>query len=104
MSLNEAQALLQKAAEPYSLDPLSLEFAKQLDAVDELRAIRHEFLFPKVEGHAAAIYLCGNSLGLQPKCLWEDVNFQLDKWANDAVEGYFTGTHCCLYAICVYPR
>ncbi len=36
-----------------------------------------------------AIYLCGHSLGLQPKSLKEDVGKELEKWAEHGVEGHF---------------
>ena len=43
----------------------TLEFAERLDTQDELRDFRNEFLIPQHHGKDA-IYLCGNSLGLQP--------------------------------------
>jgi kynureninase len=33
-------------------------------------------------GDEEAIYLCGNSLGLQPKASREFINKELDKWAK----------------------
>lgn len=36
------------------------------------------------------VYLCGNSLGLQPRCTREYVLQDLDKWAEHGVEGHFT--------------
>lgn len=38
-----------------------------------------------------AMYLCGHSLGLQPKRTRELVNEELDKWAKVGVEGHWTG-------------
>jgi len=38
-----------------------------------------------------AVYLCGHSLGLQPKRTRQLVNEELDKWAKVGVEGHFTG-------------
>lgn len=44
------------------------EEANRLDEVDPLKEFRQEFHFPKYEGnHQDCVYLCGNSLGLQPK-------------------------------------
>jgi kynureninase len=49
------------------------EFADAMDAKDPLRSFRDEFHFPVVPDTAThrapgskTIYLCGNSLGLQP--------------------------------------
>ena len=36
------------------------------------------------------IYLCGNSLGLQPLRVTERVNSHLSAWAHKAVTGHFT--------------
>lgn len=35
------------------------------------------------------IYFCGNSLGLQPKCMPQFIQKQLDTWASIAVAGHF---------------
>lgn len=68
----------------------NLAFAQALDQADLLKNFRQEFLFPK-NGNENFIYLCGNSLGLQPKEVKEEVNRQLDAWAGKAVEGWFEG-------------
>lgn len=66
-------------------------FADYMDSVDELSKFRQEFLFPpNPHGEGRAIYLCGNSLGLQPKKLKTIVVGQLDKWSEQGVEGHFT--------------
>ena len=36
------------------------------------------------------VYLCGNSLGLQPRATHQYVQKQLEKWGEEAVEGHFT--------------
>lgn len=64
------------------------EFAQQLDAQDELRKYRDEFLFPQVNGKQV-IYFTGNSLGLQPKRSKAYVDEIMTDWANLAVEGHF---------------
>ncbi|RYH14124.1 hypothetical protein EON65_34115 [archaeon] len=74
-----------------SFDDVSLDYALAMDRDDELASFRSEFIFPKIEGHDQAIYLCGNSLGLQPKNLRKEVEIHLEKWADEAVEGHFTG-------------
>lgn len=68
----------------------NIAFAKHLDSIDPLKQIREEYLFPQ---HNAKpfIYLCGNSLGLQPKVAKEVLNVQLSNWQNLAVEGWFDG-------------
>jgi kynureninase len=68
----------------------TLDYVKDLDFRDPLKDMRQEFLFPKQNGNSL-IYLCGNSLGLQPKAAREVVNAQLNNWENMAVEGWFEG-------------
>ncbi|MEE1944341.1 kynureninase [Pedobacter sp. KR3-3] len=68
----------------------NLSFAQQLDQADPLREMRSQFLFPQHNGKEF-IYLCGNSLGLQPKVAQEVMQVQLDNWKNLAVEGWFEG-------------
>jgi len=67
-----------------------LSFAEQLDKEDPLKDFKNEFLIPKHNGKEA-IYLCGNSLGLQPRSAKDYIKRQLDNWENDAVEGWFRG-------------
>ncbi|HWD88166.1 MAG TPA: kynureninase [Mucilaginibacter sp.] len=66
----------------------SIFFANYLDAADELKDFRKRFLFPQHNGEDA-IYLCGNSLGLQPKTVRETINGQLLNWQEHGVEGWF---------------
>jgi kynureninase len=66
-----------------------LEFARELDATDTLRAFREEFNFPLERNGHAPVYLCGNSLGLQPKRAAQYVTEELEDWANLAVDGHF---------------
>ncbi len=68
----------------------TLEFAENLDAQDELKHFHNEFLIPKHEGRDA-IYLCGNSLGLQPASAQKHLEAQLSNWKDLAVEGWFQG-------------
>ncbi|WP_113635195.1 kynureninase [Nubsella zeaxanthinifaciens] len=68
----------------------NLAFAQAMDAADPLKAMRDEYLFPQQNGQPF-IYLCGNSLGLQPKIAKEVLNEQLNNWQNLAVEGWFEG-------------
>lgn len=68
----------------------TLAFAQRLDYADPLSSFRDDFLFPQQNGNPF-IYLCGNSLGLQPKAAREVLNEQLNNWQNLAVEGWFEG-------------
>ena len=64
-------------------------FALELDAKDELRSYRNEFHIPLQKNGEEHIYMCGNSLGLQPKRTKEFLNQELDDWATFGVEGHF---------------
>jgi len=68
----------------------TLSYAQGLDFADPLAALRSDFLFPQQQGKPL-IYLCGNSLGLQPKVAREVLDVQLNNWQNMAVEGWFEG-------------
>ena len=68
----------------------NLSFAQTMDRQDPLRAMRDQYLFPQQNGKPF-IYLCGNSLGLQPKVAKAVLSKQLDNWQNLAVEGWFEG-------------
>ncbi|WP_396633659.1 kynureninase [Maribacter sp. R86514] len=66
----------------------TLAFAQSLDAQDNLKAYRDEFIFPKIKGEEV-IYFTGNSLGLQPKRTKAFVDEVMKDWAELAVEGHF---------------
>ena len=66
----------------------TLEFATQLDGQDPLKDFSLQFLTPQHNGKDA-IYLCGNSLGLQPVKAQQYINDQLANWKNLAIEGFF---------------
>jgi len=68
----------------------NLAFAIEQDDLDPLKEFRDRFLIPKHNGKDA-IYLCGNSLGLQPKSAAQYVADQMATWQNLAVEGWFHG-------------
>jgi kynureninase len=63
------------------------------DQQDPLAKFRERFFFPRRPDGQPVIYLCGNSLGLQPKGVREALNVELDDWANLGVDGHFDGTH-----------
>ena len=64
------------------------EFAIAMDESDPLRAYRERFFFPKHAG-VDCVYLCGHSLGLQPKSASAYIQQELDDWAELAVEAHF---------------
>jgi kynureninase len=53
---------------------------------------RDQFHIPQHNGRDA-IYLCGNSLGLQPKKVKDYVNAELEDWAMLGVEGHLHARH-----------
>jgi kynureninase len=65
------------------------EFALSLDAKDELKNYRNEFHIPFQKNGEEHVYMCGNSLGLQPKRTKEYLNQELEDWATFGVEGHF---------------
>ena len=67
----------------------TLEFAKSLDKQDKIAHYRNQFHIPKDKEGNEWIYMCGNSLGLQPKSTKDYINQELEDWANFGVEGHF---------------
>ena len=67
--------------------------ALHLDAHDPLAAFRDEFLIPHNEDGSEQVYLCGNSLGLQPRATRSALLTELDDWQQLAVEAHFRGRH-----------
>ncbi len=68
-----------------------LETARRRDDDDPLADFRDSFSFPTTEDGDQPIYLCGNSLGLQPESTRDIIDRELDKWADMAVDGHFSG-------------
>lgn len=66
----------------------SLEFAQSLDHQDPLASYRERFYIPKTSGGEDSIYLCGNSLGLQPKTTESALLQELEDWRRLGVEGH----------------
>ncbi|NNF34900.1 MAG: kynureninase [Saprospiraceae bacterium] len=69
-----------------------IEEAERLDREDQLSHFREQFHFPKGENGEDLIYLCGNSLGLQPKGAQDKVMKEMRDWKELGVKGHFTGT------------
>ena len=70
-------------------DRTSLDYAMEQDLTDPLRSYRNQFHLPVQTNGQPFIYLCGNSLGLQPKATREAVEQELLDWQNLGVEGHF---------------
>ena len=70
----------------------SVEFAAALDEKDPLRECRTEFHIPYDDDGKDQVYMCGNSLGLQPKATQVAVEGELKKWAGRGVAGHWEGT------------
>ncbi len=64
------------------------DFAERADGLDALSHYRKEFLIPQHKNEDC-IYLCGNSLGLQPKNLKANILKELDEWGKYGVDGHF---------------
>lgn len=59
------------------------DFAIEMDNSDPLKNFRDKFYIPE-----NTIYLCGNSLGLQPKSTKDYILQELEDWKNYGVEGH----------------
>lgn len=75
-----------------NIDP-EAECAASLDEADSLKDFRGRFLIPKAADGRDAIYLTGNSLGLQPKTTRAYIEAELDDWARLGVEGHLHAAH-----------
>jgi kynureninase len=74
----------------------NLQYARRQDEQDALRAFRDQFYIPPVKGRES-IYLCGNSLGLQPKTARAAAEQEFLDWQLLGVEGHFHGTNPWLH-------
>lgn len=68
-----------------------LENARALDRQDPLRAFREQFWIPPHEAGKEQVYLCGHSLGLQPRAAEAALSKELERWRTLAVAGHFHG-------------
>ncbi len=74
----------------------SIEHAKSLDQGDSLSGFRDEFEIPLDGAGHQAVYLCGNSLGLQPKQTKNYIDKELAHWAKWGVDGHTKGHNAWL--------
>lgn len=84
-------------------DQFSKTAAENMDAADSLSRFRKDFYIPSLvdlkrstlakeadeESSRPSIYLCGNSLGLQPTRTADLINVFLTQWRTKAVTGHF---------------
>jgi kynureninase len=66
----------------------SVGYAREMDDADSLSQFRESFIFPQYKGKDV-VYLCGNSLGLQPKGAATYIAEELEDWGKFGVEGHF---------------
>ena len=67
------------------------EHALERDAADPLRNFRDRFHTPSSKSGEPVVYLCGNSLGLQPDSVRARIETELEDWATLAVDAHFDG-------------
>lgn len=65
-----------------------INYAKKLDEEDVLASYRSRFHIPPFS-QEDSVYLCGNSLGLQPKTARGIIEQELQDWADLGVHGHF---------------
>jgi kynureninase len=82
------------AEEPEQFDIMNFKndrsFAESMDASDELAPFRHRFVIPSSNGNDL-VYFLGNSLGLQPRSVVDEIKSVIDQWGKFGVEGFFHG-------------
>lgn len=72
----------------------SFNWAKEADHKDSLAPFRDQFYIPEdPQSGEPMIYLCGNSLGLQPRRTAEYIREELEDWAKLGVEGHTEARH-----------
>lgn len=74
----------------------TVQRAESLDEKDPLSSFGLEFEIPKDAKGNKLIYLCGNSLGLQPKQTKEYISQELEHWAKWGVDGHTKGKNAWL--------
>ena len=65
------------------------DFALAITAADPLATYRERFHIPKASAGSDCVYLCGHSLGLQPKSARAYIEQELQDWERFGVEGHF---------------
>ena len=65
------------------------QYGVAMDVRDPLASYRERFHIPRTKSGEECIYLCGHSLGLQPKSASTYLEQELKDWAGLGVEGHF---------------
>ncbi len=65
------------------------DYAELQDREDPLAQLRDSFHIPRRSDGSSVVYLCGHSLGLQPKSVARIVNEELEAWAALGVDAHF---------------
>ena len=68
-------------------------YAQEQDSQDPLQQYRSKFHIPTDKSGNKLVYLCGNSLGLQPKNTQHYIQDELNDWAKLGVEGHTDAKH-----------
>jgi kynureninase len=71
----------------------SASFATEMDVRDPLATARQQFHIPPAPDGSPSVYLCGHSLGLQPKRARTYIEQEIEDWATLGVEAHFHGRH-----------
>lgn len=96
---------LRSLASEWNIDVSSDRFAAEMDQRNIYPCNRDKFCYPKLKDlpsskidlslvdnpESECIYMCGNSLGLQPKSARTNVETEFDKWAKIGVFGHLEG-------------
>jgi kynureninase len=64
-------------------------FAEKLSSNDPLAHYRDRFHIPKNPDGTASVYLCGHSLGLQPRTARAYIEQEMEDWERLGVDGHF---------------
>ena len=70
-------------------DPPGCEAAVRLDRADPTGRFRDRFHLPAAPAGHDGVYLCGHSLGLQPRSVAARVERELQRWAQLGIRAYF---------------
>jgi kynureninase len=65
------------------------QFAADLTASDPLASYRDHFYIPKKRDGSDCVYLCGHSLGLQPRAARKYIEQEMADWQQLGVDGHF---------------
>jgi kynureninase len=65
------------------------QFAEDLTASDPFASFRDRFYIPKKRDGSDSVYLCGHSLGLQPKVARKYIEQEMADWQQLGVDGHF---------------